>query len=745
MRESHRLQSPYGWQSVRKWAGGLWHYRVEIVGLLVASWGLASFAVMLGLGRTGLVARFANALFAAFGVGAPAVSLSLIVLGSVIVGHPRMQTWRGEGRRCLGLLSLWLSCLVAAGTVAVESRYKSYGGILGQSIGVALRGVGGLPLLWVFVLGLGLEGLHLTLGFSWRQCLWVVRNVVGKALRVAEEWLVATISEIVRVWHERMRTDKREPTRGLDEVTVEDIDDGTADAAANVQQADVGADIESAPLMPAEELGCSRYSLPPVEIFDPPSQRAGASTDEKLGASIIEDTLAGFGIPARVVEVQRGPTVTRYGVQPGYVEQVSRGRKVKRKVRVRRIKALADDLALALAAAPIRVEAPIPGKPLVGIEVPNSAVARVTIRELLQSAEYERSEGRLKVALGRDISGKPVIASLERMPHLLIAGATGSGKSVCISAIIASLLYSHAPDELQLVLMDPKRVELVRYNGIPHLAGRVEVEVEGAIAALRWACREMDRRYELFAKAGVRDLTGYNAVADGDTLLALPRLVIIVDELADLIMTAPDEVERLICRLAQMARATGIHLVMATQRPSVDVVTGLIKANFPARISFAVSSQVDSRVILDSPGAEALVGRGDMLYLPPDSSRLIRLQGPFVSEEETQRLVAFWRDQVPDDEVLPVCPWSGLIEEDEEDELFDEAVSLAREVSAISASYLQRRLRIGYPRAARILNILEEAGIVGPALGGGKSRPVLINQEADENEEIVGADDEQES
>ncbi len=519
------------------------------------------------------------------------------------------------------------------------------------------------------------------------------------------------------------------------------------------------AETRPAPVIGTDVAGRS-WQLPDIrEIFDEGEESDLSEEEIRQRSRVIEETLAAFGVPVRVVEVNRGPTVTQFGIQPGYIEKVDRktGTVRREKVKVSRILALQNDLALALAAAPIRIEAPVPGKPIVGIEVPNKRTALVTLRSVLESDVWRTFKGRLKIALGQDVAGRPVVADLARMPHLLIAGATGSGKSVCINAIISCLLATHTPEEVRFILVDPKRVELTVYEGVPHLIGSVLTDVEVVVTVLQWAVREMERRYEMFAKVRVRDIVRYNKKVQAEGKPRLPYIIIVVDELADLMLSAPDEVEHAIVRLAQMARATGIHMVLATQRPSVDVVTGLIKANFPARIAFAVTSQVDSRVILDSPGAEQLLGQGDMLFMPPDSSKLARLQGVYVSDAEIQRLVDFWRrqrPQVPEDvsqqseeentagfsgfpgeqepeqwEQRPL--WDDLLEDIKaekarsgRDPLFDEAVRVVREANRASISLLQRRLRIGYARAGRLIDELEAAGIIGPDPGGGRSRQV---------------------
>ncbi len=451
-----------------------------------------------------------------------------------------------------------------------------------------------------------------------------------------------------------------------------------------------------------------------------------------------------------MVEINRGPTITQFGVEPDFLEGRG-GRRIK--VKVSKIASLADDLALALAAASIRVEAPVPGKGYVGIEVPNAEVSLVALRDVMESPVFAKLPSNLKLGLGRDVSGRPAVADLALMPHLLIAGTTGSGKSVCINAIIACLLLQNTPDQVRLVMIDPKRVELTNYNGIPHLLAPVVVDLDRVVPALQWISREMDERYRRFSKDGVRNIEDYNQRMRQIGQKTLPYLVLVVDELADLMMLAPDETERVLTRLAQLARATGIHLVIATQRPSVDVVTGLIKANFPSRIAFAVASSIDSRVILDQPGAERLLGRGDMLFQPPDAASPRRLQGVYVSEPELARVIRFWKnaalggDQthpspasqpaatIPMGAPLKQAPLWDEAEEADGDELFNEAVQAVRQMRRASISMLQRRLRIGYTRAARLIDELEARGIVGPEPGGSQAREVLDYGELTTGEE----------
>lgn len=468
---------------------------------------------------------------------------------------------------------------------------------------------------------------------------------------------------------------------------------------------------------PQEDIGIWEY--PPLSLLDEGRIQKADRGDIKKNAAIIERTLDSFGIKARVVEVNLGPAVTQYALE------IALGTKLSK------ITALSNDLALALAAptGQVRIEAPIPGRSLVGIEIPNRSLEFVTLKRMLSSQAMQKAKEKLTVAIGLDVAGNPVVDDIARMPHVLIAGTTGAGKSVLINSWIASLLFRTTPAEVRLILVDPKRVELNFYNGIPHLLTPVIVEIDKILSSLKWALSEMEKRYKLFASTGVRNIDSYNELAG---FQALPYIVIFIDELADLMAFAPVEVEDSVCRIAQMARATGIHLVVSTQRPSVDVLTGLIKANIPCRIAFNVSSMVDSRVIIDMPGAEKLLGRGDMLYIPPDQARPTRIQGTYVSERETQRLVKFLkRKKVPvqyTEEVTKMPAVSLKKEregEKEKDPLFREAVRVVCRYDRASASLLQRRLSIGYARAARILDQLERAGIVGPPEGS-KPREVLI-------------------
>ncbi len=460
-------------------------------------------------------------------------------------------------------------------------------------------------------------------------------------------------------------------------------------------------------------------NLPPLDILVDKKSKP-TSGDIKGNAETIRSTLGEFGIDVDMGEIRVGPTVTQYSLKP------SKG------VKLSRITALSNDLALALAAHPIRIEAPIPGQALVGIEVPNQKTAMVSFRELLESKEFKHRPHNLSIALGKDVAGKVWFADLPRMPHLLIAGATGSGKTVCVNTIIMSLLFENTAETLRMIMVDPKRVELTLYNGIPHLLTPVITNTQQTINALKWSIGEMERRFELLASAGSRDITSYNAKHPDNKI---PHIVFIIDELADLMATAANEIEAGIIRLAQMARAIGIHLVVATQRPSVDVITGLMKANIPGRIAFSVASLIDSRTILDCPGAEKLIGRGDMLYLTAELGKPVRIQGAFISEEEMKDVVDYLRgDEEPEyDESIVSVQKSGTMSlfggpTDDKDPLFEEAKRLIITSGKASSSLLQRRLKVGYARGARLIDELEEAGVIGPG-SGAKAREILMTKE----------------
>ena len=636
---------------------------------------------------------------------------------------------------------------IVSGAVAVLALVGifglvGHGGSVGEGIDRAVIQVLGKPGAWALLVALLVIGLIVTVHFSPGVLLATVvgagqtayaerlrlQNLVSPAAPVkgkAPKPMPATSDELAK-----SAASFATPPPVLEAArpweVEEPIERQPAKAAAKV---DSGAsDEESAPPAalrvvadPEDDLPEVDWKLPSITLLDTVTARRERMADEiKRNVRIIETTLATFGVECKVVGVNPGPAVTQYEIQPGAG------------VQVKRITALTNDLSLALAAAPLRIEAPIPGKSAVGIEVPNKSASLVTIREVLETAAFREGTNKLALGLGNDVSGQSIIADLTRMPHLLIAGATGQGKSVCINALITSLLFQVTPEHMRLLLIDPKRVELTGYNGLPHLALPVLVESHQAAAALRWAVAEMDRRYKLFSAEGVRNIAAYNEKATQRLARQLPYIVIVIDELADLMMVAAGEIEELICRIAQLARAVGIHLIIATQRPSTDIITGLIKANIPSRIAFAVGSQVDSRVILDSGGAEKLLGRGDMLYQPVDAGKPTRIQGAFVSDPEVEGLVNFWKSQGGPrymEEILEAGPGSewerGETTERKLDPLFARSARAVAAEGSASVSLVQRKFNVGYSRAGRIVDQLAEHHVVG-SYQGSKSREVLM-------------------
>jgi len=715
------VQEPSWWERLSP------ERKLDVVGILIALLGLL---LLLGLVFTERSVWIGSAIFfllRIFGWGIYALSFGLFVFGVWLILRkierlPRLTLERAVGST---ILFLWLLTLMHSLVSTAETAEA-----------VALDGVGGgalgglfLRLLWNGVGGVGFV-ISMVAGL-------VIGLAVTLDIAVADlfRWLSPVFARI-RMWMNQPVGPQTGPLTGSDkrpESAAVSADGLTPLDSASIAQPKV---VPVNPnLQTAAPHALIQWSLPDLrDVLDEGNAPAINEDFVQQRARLIEDTLASFGAPAQVVAISRGPTITQFGVEPLFVE--SRGGRTR--VRVSKIASLSDDLALALAAPRIRIQAPVPGHSYVGIEVPNEEMAMVALREILESDSFKRNRRELSFALGRDVAGHPILANLEGMPHLLIAGTTGSGKSVCVNSILTCLLLHNTPDDLRLVLVDPKRVELTGYNGIPHLLGPVVVEMERVIGALQWMTREMDKRYHLFAQSGARNMVDYNARMKLQNQKRLPYLVIVIDELADLMMIAPDETERTITRLA---RATGIHMVLATQRPSVDVVTGLIKANFPARIAFAVASNTDSRVILDQPGAERLLGRGDMLYQASDSPSPARLQGVFVSDHEIQKLVEYWRaaaggaspyavagapvDSVPSNIPLKQAPLWEEMKRTDGDPLFDEAVAIIRKEGRASVSMLQRRLRIGYTRASRLIDQMEDKKIVGPPQGGTQMRQVL--------------------
>ena len=735
---------------VRRKATAKTRLNFEIAG--IAAIGLAvllGIALVLPPARAGIAgAATAHGLHLLFGGAAALFPVLIALFGGIIfleINVPRMMATMGTAAFAYFLV--------------IDAAFARRGGVLGTALWAALQGL------------VGVAGARIVLVLAaLLLAVWISNVSVKKVIG----WLVLTFAKLrvpkLRVALPAGHADLREafalpkpaskkkssfdlgssaaivpvepfippspPTilvededeEELDDAFDEQVDDGE-DAVEETEQSvdvidegedDIVGDYQAAPIP-------RLYHLPDLALFDPPQAQI---TDDSSRSHILEDTLASFGVGAKVVHIERGPSITRYELRP------------ERGVKISKIASLADDLALALAATSVRIEAPIPGKSAVGIEVPNKTVSVVAIREILEALPQRGQVPPLWMALGKDITGRPVFGDLGKMPHLLVAGATGSGKSVCLNTIIASLLVSATPDQVQMLMIDPKRVELTVYNGIPHLIKDVITDARLAAGALFEMTKEMDVRYERFAKAGVRKIEEYNAKFPEEKL---PYVVIVMDELADLMLVAPAKVETTIMRLAQLARATGIHLIVATQRPSVDVITGLIKANIPSRIAFAVSSQVDSRTILDMAGAERLLGRGDMLYLPIDAPKPVRSQGALITGSEVHRLVSFWAKQgrpqnLLDVEVVPISDDDAA--KKDVDPLCYDAAKFIIESNYASTAALQSQFSIGHPRAVRVMKQLEEFKVVGPHEGTKPRRILLSLSELDQIASRLGRNEE---
>lgn len=703
---------------------GFW-LRFEKFGWDVLGVGLLAGAVLTVLGMLHLtqgvwLTSWVILLTRGLGWGRYSIPLILVLLGLLALRHHFERAPRIHLGRVLaleGALFTLLALLGVLGGPALDrARAGMDGGLVGWGLATLVKrlipdpfGVIALAVLLAYFL---LSGL----GLFTRLTRWIERQAADTDGGDIETSIAAEDAGIAPGVDEPQ---ERKPRRKIDTLSVEH---------------------EAAPVPYVRR----DDRLPPLNLFAREQVERPDQQQIHMNAALLEKTLLEFGVPARVTGYRIGPTVTQYAVEPGFVEKPgAEGEPVRQKVRVSQISALARDLALALSAERLRIEAPVPGQSFVGVEVPNSRSTIVRLRPILESEPFQKLGSPLAMALGQDVSGQPVVADLARMPHILIAGTTGSGKSVCIAALTACLVANNTPDDLRIAMLDPKMVELVRFNGLPHLLGKVETGLERMLAVLRWTLMEMDNRYRLLEATHSRDLETYNRKMERRKQAVLPRIVLLVDELADLMMSAPEQTEHSLVRLAQMARATGIHLVVATQRPSTDVVTGLIKANFPARISFTVASSVDSRVILDVNGAETLLGRGDMLFLNPEAGTPVRAQGVMVTDQEVERVVDFWKKMSPPD-AQSAAPWEEMVGEGEEngDQLIEQATQIVRKAQRASASLLQRRLRIGYPRAARLMDELEELGVVGPSQGGGREREVLIApDDGDDDEEPYAEDD----
>jgi S-DNA-T family DNA segregation ATPase FtsK/SpoIIIE len=713
--------------------------KLDIAGVILSLVGLLTLLSLLSTNRSTWVGGWVNVLQSAFGWGIYLLPLVLIAVGLWLVLRNFERIPGVSLERLLGFVLLYANLLAwlhfshlppsreAVFQLASQGAGGGYtGGIILEALRAAL-GIGGAAialLAWLLI------ALALSLDTSVVELFRWVSPLADRLARIVRQVWALAAAQFARL--------RREVDTLPGFIPLPQDPDLLAPAQPNLQASPGNSNFQN-DLTPSEG-AAKTWVLPSVdEILDQGGEVSYDDEYDRHRARVIEETLASFGAPANVVEINRGPTITQFGVEPDFIET----RNGRTRVRVSKISSLADDLALALAARTIRIQAPVPGRGYVGVEVPNDEISLVALRDVIESEAFRRMESSLSFALGQDVAGNAVAADLAIMPHLLIAGATGSGKSVCINSLISCLLLHNTPNDLRMIMVDPKRVELTNYNGIPHLLAPVVVELERVVGALQWVTREMDQRYHKLAQAGTRNIDEYNAKLEASGQKKLPNLVVIIDELADLMMLAPDETERTVTRLAQLARATGIHLVIATQRPSVDVVTGLIKANFPARIAFAVASGVDSRVILDQPGAERLLGRGDMLFQAPDAAAPVRLQGSHVTDNEIFQLVSYWRSFVGITETAPsdyhgvvdapppniplkqLAMWEEMVPEEEMDPLLEESIDLIRRQGRASISMLQRRLRIGYTRAARLIETIEEKGIIGPPETGTGAREVL--------------------
>jgi DNA segregation ATPase FtsK/SpoIIIE, S-DNA-T family len=715
----------------------------QLLSLAVTSLGVLTLFTVAGLNSGALINGWARLLVLLFGWGAYPTGVLITALGLLWLRHlvHKRTVWRwrpllGLELALFGLLGLTHTLLRHQGWLLVQSGQG--GGLIGWALSVFLTNYlgplsAGVLLIFMTLVGTGLAfditGQEIQNAGKRLASLWRAYRArqATKAPKPQVEPAVAMLGNGIASSPLSDTGSKPESPRVFTEPS-----QSKQEAPKKPQTKPSTRTRQTTPRPKSEE--AEAVALPPIKLLQTDRGSSMNDRETRRKSRIIEETLAQFGIPAEVSEVRLGPTVTQFGITPGYLSRDQEGKR-DRKVRVSQITSLTDDLALALAARSLRIEAPVPGRAIVGIEVPNDTIDLVRLRRVLESKAFEKCDAPLCFAVGLDVAGSVVTADLAKMPHLLIAGTTGSGKSVFVKSLAVSLIMNNTPQQLRLIAIDPKMVELSHLNGLPHLLGPAETDLDHILRVLRWTAVEMDNRYKEFAKVGARNLDHYNQKAKRKGEEIKPRIVVLIDELADLMMASPEDTERTLTRIAQMARATGIHLVVATQRPSTDVVTGLIKANFPARISFGTASGVDSRVILDTPGAETLLGRGDMLFLPPDAAAPRRIQGCFVSEKEIKDIIRYWQRQVGATPAKP--PWQVAAEqegpqklrikgESEDAELLEQAIALARDQGKITTSGIQRRLRISYPRAARLMEEMESMGIVGPQRAAGRKRRVLL-------------------
>ncbi|MBC8014147.1 MAG: DNA translocase FtsK 4TM domain-containing protein [Sporomusaceae bacterium] len=740
----------------------------EILGIFLLAIGIISIFSLLEF-NTGQVGLYiAKCLQYSFGIGAIVIPLLMMVIGILYIktDHGIVYSVRFWGLALLyiSLLALIHHFLILENNEILPESLLHGGGLVGGMLLFILRKFLGFYGSLIVLLAFCLCGILIVTTWSLRQTFITAREQAQQGLstayqqiekvgkfynhekdrRFAESVLkqsqvadeLAAAMEEPLGFTENPLLEKlleqaalQEQAEGRSGSRIEENLQKTKEPVVNskVKQGSKSKDADDGSILQPDNTQVACYVLPPLSLL----KKTVVATDGKLAkevannARILEKTLESFNVKAKIIHISQGPTVTRYELEPAPGVKVSK------------IVNLADDIALSLAASGVRIEAPIPGKAAIGIEVPNKVTLSVPLRDVLESDEFLNSPSKLVVALGKDIAGKTVTTDLGKMPHLLVAGSTGSGKSVCINTLLTSILFKASPQEVRLILIDPKVVELTSYNGLPHLLTPVVTDSKKAASALRWAVQEMERRYEMFAAGGVRDIGRYNEMIEqfppgsGSSGEKIPYIVIIIDELADLMMVSPVDVEDAIIRLAQKARASGIHMVLATQRPSVDVITGLIKANVPSRISFAVSSQIDSRTILDMAGAEKLLGKGDMLFYPIGMSKPLRIQGAFIADSEVEQLTEYIKKQVEPPEYLEgITACEGNSKEEKlqnvfEDELFEEAIRVIMETNQASASMLQRKFRIGYTRASRLIDTMEEMKIIGPNAGS-KARDIIM-------------------
>ena len=695
--------------------------KIDLVGIVLLFIGLLTLLSLISASHYAATASWLSFLGRAFGWGAYLFPIGLTIVGLWLVLRSFQRIPHVAIERIIGVVLLFLNIL---GWLHFFSFTKDVYALAAANAG---GGYAGAFIYDILYTNLGIAGAAIVL-FAWLLiALILILDVsVVELIRWAPP-LVVRIQDGIQDW-----TDERRNHRASTAAKSKSI---IKEPGPPVNWPEMETLPGSAHISTLDANQPRPWTLPAIDqILEKGNATVFDDDVDRQRARVIEETLRVLGAPVNVVEINRGPTITQFGVEPDFIE--TRGSRTR--VRVAKIASLVDDLALALSARTIRVEAPVPGKGYIGIEVPNEQIAVVTLRDVVESEAFRRLKSSLRFALGQDVAGNAVAADLSAMPHLLIAGQTGSGKSVCVNSLICCLLLHNTPDDLRLIMVDPKRVELTNYNGIPHLLAPVVVESEKVVGVLQWVLREMDMRYHKLAQAGARNILEYNARLESPgngKEKKLPKMVVFIDELADLMMLAPDETQGAITRLAQLSRATGIHLVIATQRPSVEVVTGIIKANFPARIAFAVASNTDSRVILDQPGAERLLGRGDMLFKAPDAPAAIRMQGTYVSDSEILSLVSYWQSFYPNTTLAPSMAggipdatpsgiplvqmplWEDMQAQEDNDSLLEEAIDLSRRQGRSSVSMLQRRLRIGYTRASRLVEAMQEKGVIGNETG----------------------------